>query len=121
LLLSLKNNLLLGGKCLYQQPKRKRISSRFQGYKKQKDELQKWAIFFYRQKSVDPETRIQVPVIGKPEIGLLIKEATYTFIYQHKFFLQTRTYPQLMQSGEQFQRQLAGQNALLVANGKGRE
>jgi hypothetical protein len=99
----------------------KGISSRFQGYKKQKDELQKWAIFFYQQKSVDPETRIQVPVIGKPEIGLLIKEATYTFIYQHKFFLQTRTYPQLMQSGEQFQQQLAGQNALLVANGKGRE
>jgi hypothetical protein len=74
----------LGENVCINSRREKGISSRFQGYKKQKDELQKWAIFFYQQKSVDPETRIQVPVIGKPEIGLLIKEATYTF-------LQTRT------------------------------
>jgi hypothetical protein len=49
--------------------------------KNKKTELQKWAIYFYQQKSVDPETGKQVPIIEKPEIGLLIKEATYTFIY----------------------------------------
>jgi hypothetical protein len=38
----------------------------FKATYKQKDELQEWAIFFYQQKSVDPETRKQVPVIGKP-------------------------------------------------------
>jgi hypothetical protein len=38
--------------------------------------LQKWAIFFYQQKSVDPETRKQVPIIGKLEIGLLYKRGS---------------------------------------------
>jgi hypothetical protein len=33
-----------------------------------------------------------VPIIEKLEIGgLLKKEATYTFVYQYKFFLLTRT------------------------------
>jgi hypothetical protein len=52
----------LGENVCINSRREKGISSRFQGYKKQKDELQKWAIFFYQQKSVDPETRKQVPL-----------------------------------------------------------
>ena len=79
----------------------------FKASKKQRDELQKWADFFAGQKSVDPETGKSVPIIEKNEIGLLIKEATYAFIYQYKFFLQMRNNPQLMQFVEQFQQQLS--------------
>jgi hypothetical protein len=81
----------LGENVCINSRREKGISSRFQGYKKTKRRIAKMGIFFYQQKSVDPETRKQVPIIGKPEIGLLIKEATYAFIYQYKFFLQTRT------------------------------
>jgi hypothetical protein len=58
----------------------KGISFRLQGNKKTKRRITKMGDLFLSAKNVDPETGKQVPIIEKPEIGLLIKEATYTFI-----------------------------------------
>ncbi|HKI08884.1 MAG TPA: hypothetical protein VKA09_10845 [Nitrososphaeraceae archaeon] len=49
--------------------------------------MQRWASYFASQKSVDPNTGKEVAIIEKQQIGPLIKEATYAFIYQYKFFL----------------------------------
>lgn len=48
--------------------------------------MQKWAIFFYQQKSVDSELEKEVPIVEKCEIGLLIKEVTYAFTYQNSSY-----------------------------------
>ena len=65
----------------------------FRVTKQQRDELQTWASYFYGQKSIDPNTGKEVSIIEKPQIGLLIKEATYAFIYQYIFLLSMQVIP----------------------------
>ena len=80
----------------------------FKVSKEQYDDLRKWADFFYKQQSID-EGGKPARIIDKPDVGLLVKEATYTFIYQYKFFLQMKNNPQMMNFIEQFQSQLQQQ------------
>jgi hypothetical protein len=78
----------------------------FKVTKSQREELQRWASYFAGQKSIDPQTGKKVPIIERPQIGLLIKEATYAFIYQYKFFLQMKDNPKLMQVMESLGQQI---------------
>ena len=86
--------------------KEKEFPVGFNVTKSQKDELQRWADYFYGQQSIDPQTKKAVRIIEKPQIGLLIKEAVYAFIYQYRFFLQMKENPELMQMVEKMQEQM---------------
>jgi hypothetical protein len=79
------------------------------GSQKKRDELQTWASYFYGQKSIDPNTGKEVSIIEKPQIGLLIKEATYDFIYQYIFLLSMQDNPKPRQAMETPGQQMQGQ------------
>jgi hypothetical protein len=72
------------------------------------DELQRWASYFHGLKSIDPNTGKEVAIIQGPKIGLLIKEVTYAFIYQYKFFLSIRDNPKLKRAMKTLGQQIQG-------------
>jgi hypothetical protein len=76
----------------------------FRVTKQQRDELQTRASYFYGQESIRPQHGQ-----GRQQIGLLIKEATYAFIYQYKFFLSMRDNSKPRQAMETPGQQMQGQ------------
>ena len=56
-----------------------------------------------------PNMGKEVSIIEKPQIALLINEATYASIYQHEFFLQMQANPQPKQATKSLGQPVQGQ------------
>lgn len=50
--------------------------------------LQQYAQLFHNQMVEDPDTKQKRRLLERPEIGLLIRNATYTYLVQYQYMIQ---------------------------------
>ena len=62
--------------------------------------LQQYAQIFHNQIIQDPQTNQPRPLLERPEIGLLIRNATYSYLVQYQYMIQARQQQEQQQQGQ---------------------